>query len=470
MSPTSHPARILVVDDEPSVAGVIARIAQSFGHEAVQTDSVPHALEAFAASEFDVVLTDLRLGEGDGLELLRHIQELAPEVPVVLITGQATIDSAMEAIRGGAYDYLPKPPDRVALGALLQRAIEKKRMAVEVRDLRQEIGSRFTLESIAGRSPRMLDVFKTVARVAPSKSIVLIRGESGTGKELVARALHQQSPRAQRRFVPVNVSALPEGLLETELFGHVRGAFTGATSSRRGLFEEAHLGTLFLDEIGDLSMPLQAKLLRVIQEHRVKPVGGNEEMEVDVRIVAATHRDLEQMVKGGRFREDLYYRLNVVSIELPPLRDRTGDIPILVEHFLGKLAHDRGRPSPSFSPAALERLAQHTWPGNVRELENVVERAVLLSNQSVIGPEALPDPTALAESRASAEDEGFVALDVMVRRYIERVLAHTGGNRTRAAEILGISRRTLHRMDARQRSEGSEGADDSDDMSQGATS
>jgi transcriptional regulator with PAS, ATPase and Fis domain len=280
---------------------------------------------------------------------------------------------------------------------------------------------------------------------------VLILGESGTGKELVARALHVQSPRAQRRFVPVNVSAIPEGLLESELFGHVRGAFTGATASRRGLFEEAHQGTLFLDEIGDLSMPLQAKLLRVLQEQTVKPVGGNEEIPVDVRVVGATHRNLDDMVRGGRFREDLYYRLNVVSITLPPLRDRVEDIPVLIQHFLRKIELDTGRPSPRFTPAALERLRIYAWPGNVRELENVVGRAVLLSNQSVIDLDSLParlhePPSALAHRPGQ-----FVTLDTLIERYVEQVLQHTQGNRSRAAEILGISRRTLHRMAARRR-------------------
>ncbi len=451
MSVPRQIARILVVDDEPAVANVIARIAQSFGHEAVQADSVEQAIEAFAASEFDVVLTDLRLGERDGLELLRHVQERAPEVPVVLITGQATIESVMEAIRDGAYDYLSKPPERAALGALLQRAIEKKRMTIEVRELRQEPGARLALESIVGRSPRMLEVFKTVARVAPSKSNVLILGESGTGKELVARALHLQSPRAQQPFVPVNVSAIPEGLLESELFGHMRGAFTGAVTTRRGLFEEAHRGTLFLDEIGDLSLPLQAKLLRVIQEQRVKPVGGNEEIEVDVRIVGATHRDLEAMVRDRRFREDLYYRLNVVALALPPLRERPDDIPALIEHFLRKIERDNGRPAPRFAPETLARLASYAWPGNVRELENVVEHAVLLSNQSVVGPDALPARLLAPTSGAAVVEDGFASLAVMIERYVARVIQHTGGNRTRAAEILGISRRTLHRMAARLR-------------------
>jgi two-component system response regulator HydG len=466
MSEKAPSARILVVDDEPSVAGVIARIAESFGYTAVQTDSVEHAIEAFAASEFDVVLTDLRLGERDGLELLRHIQERAPEVPVVLITGQGTAESVLEAMRDGAYDFLTKPPEATALGTLLQRAVEKKRISVEVRDLRMEIGSRVGLKSIAGHSPAMLDVFKTVARVAPSRSSVLIFGESGTGKEMVAQALHMQSPRAQQRFVAVNVSAIPEGLLESELFGHVRGAFTGAVTTRRGLFEEAHRGTLFLDEIGDLSQPMQAKLLRAIQEQRIKRVGGNEEIEVDVRVVGATHRDLEDMVRHARFREDLYYRLNVVSITLPPLRERPSDIPVLIQHFLGRMEADRGRPSPRFSPEALDRLTAHAWPGNVRELENEVERAVLLSNGNVIGVDALPARLRGASVPTAAGETGPDRLQQVVASHVRRILDRTGGNRTKAAEILGISRRTLHRMEARKRGVSSF---DSDNLSHDGT-
>src|SRR5512143_2764111 len=320
--------RILIVDDDEPVAKAVATMASRFGHETVTATSVDEAVARLAERPFDVVLTDLVMGERGGLDLLRHVQAETPDVPVVVITGQATIDSAMEAIKGGAYDYLAKPVvERDMLGALLRRAIEKKQMADEVRQLKREIGVRYNLVDIAGRSTQMLEVYKTVARVASGRTSVLILGESGTGKELVARALHHQSPRAPHRFVPVNVSAIPEGLLESELFGHLRGAFAGATATRRGLFDEAHLGTLFLDEIGDLSPPLQVKLLRVLQEHRIKPVGGNEEHEVDVRLVGATHRDLEEMVHRGAMREDLYYRLNVVSIVLPPLRERRDDIP-----------------------------------------------------------------------------------------------------------------------------------------------
>src|SRR5436190_7557782 len=445
-SGTTSRSRILVVDDEPQTARVIERMAEHFGHEVMVASSVESAIQRFSEAPFDVVLTDLNLGRQNGFDLLRHVLDKAPEVPVVVITGYASIDSAMEAIRAGAYDYLPKPPTLEVMGTVLSRAVEKKR---QTEAIEPEQDARITegLENIAGRSQRMLEVYKTVARVAPGRSSVMIQGESGTGKELVARTLHHQSPRAERRFVPVNVSAIPEGLLESELFGHTKGSFTGATASRRGLFEEAHQGTLFLDEIGDLSLPLQAKLLRVIQEHNFKPVGGNEEIEVDVRLVVATHRDLEDMVRRGLFREDLYYRLNVVSISLPPLRKRHGDIELLIEHFRNKYEHDSGLPAPEFSREARQRLLDYDWPGNIRELENVVERAILLSTHGVVTVEALP-PRVLAAPRGRS---GLMTLDEMIEQYVRHVVEHTGGNLSRAAQILGISRRTLHRMAERKR-------------------
>jgi len=450
-------ARILVVDDDLSVARAIAHMAESLGHATTVAVSVDDALGQLAQAAFDVVLTDLSMPGRSGLDLLRHVQAESPEIPVVLITGKGAIDTAMEAIKGGAYDYLAKPPQLDVLGALLRRAIEKKRMAEEVKHLQREVSKRAPAGEIIGGSPQMLEVYKTLQRVAPSRTSVLILGESGTGKELVARKLHERSPRRAERFVAVNVSAIPEGLLESEMFGHVRGAFTGAMTARRGLFDEAHRGTLFLDEIGDLSQPLQAKLLRVIQEHRLKPVGGNEEHEVDVRLVGATHRDLDAMVQRGLFREDLYYRMNVVSISLPPLRERgPQDIEMLVEHFLHDYEHETGKTAPGVSPEAFELLKAYAWPGNVRELENVVERAVLMSTHGFITPEALPPRVrgVPSDPPAFAADPGFPPLEVMIERYVERVLDHAKGNRTRAAQILGISRRTLHRMAERRRRSG----------------
>jgi DNA-binding NtrC family response regulator len=453
-------ARILVVDDDLSVAQVIARMAEDLGHAAAVAGSVEEALVQLSQAPFDIVLTDLTMPGRSGLDLLKHVQTESPEIPVVLITGQGAIDTAMEAIKGGAYDYLAKPAQREMLGALLRRALEKKRMAEEVRHLQREVSKRSPAGEIVGASAQMLEVYKTLQRVAPSRTSVLILGESGTGKELVARKLHERSPRRAERFVAVNVSAIPEGLLESEMFGHVRGAFTGAMTARRGLFDEAHRGTLFLDEIGDLSAPLQAKLLRVIQEHRLKPVGGNEEHEVDVRLVGATHRDLDEMVRRGLFREDLYYRMNVVSISLPPLRERGApDIEMLVGHFLRKYEQETGKTSPGVSPEAFELLRAYAWPGNVRELENVVERAVLMSTHGFITPEALPPRLHGVPSAPSspAPESAFLPLNTLVERYVERVVDHVKGNRTRAAQILGISRRTLHRMaERRRRSEDSE--------------
>ncbi len=446
MNVTTAQARILVVDDEPLTARAIEAMARHFGHDVVVADSYASAVARLDGERFDVVLTDHHLGDRDGLDLVRAVAEREPEVPVVMITGFATMDSAMEAIQSGAFDYLAKPPSLAALGALLQRAIEKRRAAAAPRTHEPAPGGH-----IAGRSPQMLDVFKTVARVAPGRASVLIFGESGTGKELVARSLHLRSVRAEQRFVPVNVSAIPEGLLESELFGHVRGAFTGATANRRGLFEEAHHGTLFLDEIGDLSLPLQAKLLRAIQEQRIKPVGGNEEVEVDVRLVAATHQDLVTLVRSGRFREDLFYRLNVVSITLPPLRDRPEDVELLLDHFLDKYSSEYGQPRKHFAAEATRLLHAYAWPGNVRELANVVERAIVLSTSAVITSEALPESIRHVPATVATEPGRLVTLDEVIDAHVRRVLLHTHGNHTQAAKILGISRRTLHRMSARRR-------------------
>ena len=443
--------RILVVDDEPAVVRAISAMLRSLGFDVVSADSIAGALALFPSAGCDVVLTDLQLGPQSGLDLVKQLQRQAPGVPVIVITGWATIESAMEAIQAGAYDYLSKPIRRETLAALLARALAERRTPEGGRAVRAPRRP-VRLADVAGRSPAMLEVFKTVARVAPSRTNVLILGESGTGKELVARALHHQSPRAGQRFVPVNLTAIPDGLLESELFGHVSGAFTGATGARRGLFEEAHQGTLFLDEIGDLSPPLQAKLLRVIQEHRMKPVGGNEEVEIDVRLVVATHRDLEQMVRQGSFREDLYYRLNVVALSLPPLRDRREDIPVLVQHFLLKLEAESGRHVPECPDDVMALLMRHSWPGNVRELENVVERAVLLSTHGRITPDVLPPRLREAVADAPEPSNGaWLSLDAMVRRYIDQVMEYTGGNRSRAAAILGVSRRTLQRMAERKR-------------------
>jgi DNA-binding NtrC family response regulator len=366
------------------------------------------------------------------------------------MTAFGSIETAIRAIKEGAYDYVSKPFKLEEIKLTIHRALEQNRLLQENLFYRQELITKYKLENIVGRSSQMLQVYKTIARVADSRSTILITGESGTGKELVARAIHFNSQRAAKHFVAVDCGSLAETLLESELFGHVRGAFTGAIANKRGLFEEADGGTCFLDEVGDISLAMQAKLLRVLQEHEIKRVGGTETVKVDVRILAATNKNLEQLVAEKKFREDLFYRLNVVSVHLPPLRERPEDIPLLADHFLRKYAADNEKPVSQVSQEALDLLSCYRWPGNVRELENVIERAVTLSHRSIILPEDLPrrlrvqPPEVITPSLPS-----HIPLSELEKRYIQKVLEETGGNKKRAADILGIDRRTLYRMAAR---------------------
>jgi DNA-binding NtrC family response regulator len=367
---------------------------------------------------------------------------------VILVTAFGNIDGAVEAIRRGAFDYISKPYDVDAIKLVVARALRQRSLVVENRALRRDVREKYRLENVVGRSEAMLQVYKTAARVAATDATVLILGESGTGKELVARAIHQASPRAAGPFVAVDCGAIAEGVLESELFGHARGAFTGAQAARRGLFEEASGGTLFLDEIGDVGPNLQARLLRALQEGTIRRVGTNEPVAVDVRVVAATNRDLSLAVKEGRFREDLFFRLNVVTIEIPPLRDRREDIPLLAEHFAHK--HGRSDGARAISEGARELLLAYGWPGNVRELENVVARALALNPAGVILPEDLPEHVRGAAPRG-ASPPGLAladrpALEEVERRYALLVLSEVGGNKTRAAEVLGIDRKTLYRL------------------------
>ena len=392
----------------------------------------------------DLVVSDIRMADVDGLQLTDRMREAAPDTPVVLVTAFGNVEGAVEAIRRGAFDYISKPYDVDAIAVVVERALRQRSLVLENRALRGQVRERYRLEDVVGRSEAMLEVYKTAARVAPSPATVLILGESGTGKELVARAIHAASPRASGPFVPVDCGAIAEGVLESELFGHARGAFTGAQTSRRGLFEEAHGGTLFLDELGDVGPALQARLLRALQEGEVRRVGANEPVQVDVRVVAATNKDLAAAVQAGRFREDLYYRLNVVTLRIPPLRDRREDIPLLLEHFAAK----HGHPHAVVTPAARDLLVAWRWPGNVRELENVVARALALNPTGVIEPDALPEAirgwsAAPLPSVAAGERPSLAELE---RRYAAQVLAEQGGNKTRAAEVLGIDRKTLYRI------------------------
>jgi DNA-binding NtrC family response regulator len=440
-------SRILVVDDDPASREMLARVLSAEGHQVKTAADGREALGALDRDGADLVVSDIRMPELDGYELADRMRECAPGVPLVLVTAFGDVEGALQAIRRGAYDYLSKPYDVDAIRLVVARGLAQRALSVENDGLRRQVREKYKLEGIVGRSDAMLQVYKTAARVASSDATVLILGESGTGKELVARALHAASARAGGPFVAVDCGAIAEGVLESELFGHTRGAFTGAAAPRRGLFEEAHHGTLFLDEIGDVGSALQARLLRALQEGEVRRVGANEPVPVDVRIVAATNKDLAAAVKEGRFREDLFYRLAVVSLRIPPLRERPEDIPLLADHFAAKHGRAEGG---VITPAARALLLAYAWPGNVRELENVVARALALNRSGVVVPDDLPDavrgvPAGLDLGGGDGGRERPTLAEVE-RRYAATVLAEVDGNKTRAAEILGIDRKTLYRI------------------------
>jgi DNA-binding NtrC family response regulator len=437
-------SRVLIADDDPAGRELLARVLGAAGHSVTAVSDGREALAEVERAAPDLVVSDIRMGEVDGYELAARMRERAPDVPLILVTAFGNVEGALEAIRLGAFDYISKPYDVDAIRLVVERALRQRALALENRALRREVRDKYRLENVVGRSEAMLHVYKTAARVAASQATVLIEGESGTGKELVARAIHAASPRAAAPFVAVDCGAIAEGVLESELFGHARGAFTGAQGARRGLIEEAHGGTLFLDEIGGVGPALQARLLRALQEGEIRRVGANEAVAVDVRVLAATNRDLAAAVKEGRFREDLFYRLNVVTIRIPPLRERREDVPLLADHFVAKYGRDRG----AITPAARDLLVAYDWPGNVRELENVIERALALNAGGVIVPEDLPDRirgAAPAAIPGPGSSERPTLADVE-RRYAALVLAEAGGNKTRAAEVLGIDRKTLYRI------------------------
>jgi two-component system response regulator PilR (NtrC family) len=445
----SHKARVLVVDDEQSMREFLEIFFRGEGYDVTTAADVDSALIAVDADDFDVVISDIQMPERSGLDLLHAVKETAPQTVVIMITAFATTETAITAMKQGAYDYVTKPFKVDELRLVVEKALEKRLLSAENQRLKSELRKETRRRQLVGNGRAMEQLYELVARVANTKTNVLVCGESGTGKELVARAIHDQSERRDQPFVAVNCGAIPENLLESELVGHVKGAFTGAVQNKAGLFETAHRGTLFLDEIGELPASLQVKLLRVIQDKAVRRVGGTSDQLVDVRIIAATNRRLEDEVAAGRFREDLYYRLNVIQIGLPPLRDRTEDIPLLVSHFLEKYASELGKPIAGFSEAAMERLLEYGFPGNVRELENMVERAVALSQGGMIGPESLPP--SMLEPRAPGAAaklplEG-ANLDSLVNEFerglLREALRQSRGVKKRAAQLLGISFRSF---------------------------
>jgi DNA-binding NtrC family response regulator len=444
-------ARILIVEDEGAIRLALRGLLKRDGYQVDLAESGEEALDKFQQSPFDLVLTDLALGRGkSGMDVLESVKEQRPETAVVMITAHGSEKIAVEAMKAGAEDYVPKPFDNEEIRVVVGRALERTRLERENRLLLDRVEREFRFENLIGSGPGMRRVFEMIQKVAETDLTVLIRGESGTGKELVAQALHQRSPRRTRPFVAVNCAAISKELVESELFGHEKGAFTGADARRIGRFEAANGGTIFLDEIGDMAFETQAKVLRVLQEHEFERVGGTAPVDVDVRVVAATHRDLEEEVKAGRFREDLYYRLKVVELDLPPLRDRLEDLPALVERFSVQLAERLDRERVRISPEALARLACHAWPGNVRELRNVIERAGVLCSGERIEEADLQldrapagDAPRPSDADASFRDAKRKAVEDFEREYLLGALRENGGNISRTASAIGMVRQSL---------------------------
>ena len=448
--PRHRPPRLLFAEDDAALRGIVSGLLGDAGFTVLACEDGAEALERFAAAleagdPPDALLADINMPRLDGLELIERVRALDPELPVVFVTAYSSVDSAVAALRKGAFDYLTKPFRNDQLVRTLQNAVRQRRLSAENLELRQAVRHTYGAEAMVGRSPGLAGVFRLIEKVAPTSASVLIHGETGTGKELVARALHFGSARASRPFLSVNCAALPEGLLESELFGHEQGAFTGAVKRSQGLFRAADGGTLFLDEIGEMVPAVQAKLLRVLEAREVRPVGGTQAIPVDVRILAATHQDLFSASQEGRFREDLFYRLAVIELEVPPLRERPGDAPLLARHFLARLAAERGEPERKLSPAFVERLQSYAWPGNVRELQNAIERALTVGGET-LEVKDLGRRLAQAPARALAAGEELPdALAELERLHVQRVLTRVGGDRKQAAALLEIDVSTLYR-------------------------
>jgi two-component system, NtrC family, response regulator HydG len=438
--------RILVADDEESHRIMLRAVLQEEGYTVAEAADGPEAVRAVEQEAFDLILLDIRMPGMDGIVALMEIRKTSPLVPVLMMTAYASVKTAVDALKAGAFEYLIKPLDIDELKILIEKALEHYHLREENLALKERLGDRFDFSKMIGKSRKMVELFDLLAQVAPTDATVLILGESGTGKELVANALHHNSPRASQPFIKVSCAALPETLLESELFGHEKGAFTGAIARREGRFASAHRGSIFLDEVGEMSTNIQTKLLRVLQEKEFEPLGSTRTVKVDVRVIAATHKDLGKEVREGRFREDLFYRLNVVPVSIPPLRERKEDLPSLAVHFLALYGEKNRKELKEISPKALDLLTRYDWPGNIRELENCIERAVIVVRGEMITPADLP-PQIQALSRGK-EDQGIlfpsgISLQDAEKALILKTLEDTGGNRSRAAEILGINRRTL---------------------------
>jgi two-component system response regulator HydG len=440
---------ILVVDDDPAHRTMLRTLLTGWGYAIAEADDGSAAIERVHERAFDLILMDVRMVKVSGLQALAEIKSFNPAIPIIIMTAYSSVETAVEALKNGAYDYLTKPLDFDELRLAMERAMDHKELREENRLLREILGSHFDRRHIIGQSRAMVRILETVAQVAPSEATVLITGESGTGKEMIAGAIHFNSPRKNGPFVKINCAAITETLLESELFGHEKGAFTGAHRQKEGRFRQAHGGSLFLDEISEMSLAMQVKLLRVLQEREITRVGGEEVITVDVRIIAATNKDLSREIEAGRFREDLYYRLNVVALEMPPLRERREDIPLLAQHFLEALSRENRKSIKGFTPQAMDRLITYHWPGNVRELMNAVERGVVLSRSEYLDEAVLSlisgDESSFREISSGDAVNAAMPLNEVEKTTILKTLEAAGGNKSEAARRLGITRRTLHK-------------------------